>query len=183
MTEEPSQQPTNSSLFETLMAAKGGLSERGMSDLFEQSSPQALRDLKAQGFGANELTNLLVGERNQLLNFDPFEEVKDTANEIKDQILEVLGELGITGLPELEEDTEVDTTPTVESTDTQTMQEGQSTAANTQASNTINDPSVGNSGVVVGESSATQPKGAPQNFIENILNAIFSPPANRTGSS
>ena len=116
--------------------------------------------------------------------FDPFEEVTEAASSIKDQILEVLGELGISGLPELmggEETPSTTTTPKM--SETQTMQAQQTDPANTQASSTMNDPSVENQGVVTGQSQATQPKGAPQNFIENILNTILSPPANRSASN
>lgn len=168
---EPTQQPKKkSALFEELMASKKKISEKGgIMNFFEEAASPELKKLAEDGFGVAGMMEGLFGEVSELMG---------------DSLPEPLKELlGIGGMAELQETTEdVDTTAVQETTETGVFNEAQARNAAEQASSTINTPSVGNQGVIRGESSASQPKAAGENFVQNMIVELNNPPANRTGS-
>lgn len=158
-TTEPNK-PLN--MFQMLKDASTKLSGEGLMDLIMQGHEDKRDKLMEIGSGLQStLFESIFGEQlqgapeelTQMVEFEPLAEIKEL----------LFGE----------------TAPTESQTPTSQAIQNQGQLAMSAASRHMNNPSVGNQGVIRDQSRATTPGASPVNYVENMQTSILSPPANR----
>lgn len=161
--ETPNTQPNKPlNLFQMLTDASDKLSGKGLMDLIMKGHEDTRDKLLDIGSGLqSSLFESMFGEElsgapealTKMVEFEPMAQLKEM----------------LTG----------ETIPTNTATPTSQGIENQGQLALSSASRHMNDPSIGNQGVIRSQSRATTPGASPTNYVENMQTSILSPPANR----